>query len=97
MKKYFFGIFAIVLAIGFSAFTVKPGNDASQETSLYWYDVYNVYLGLQGEVIEEIKTLEVFFPSSNFNIHGEAGVPFEYGRETNSPNGNLIAVIYKVN
>lgn len=44
MKKYLFGIFAIALAIGFSAFTVNHKTvvkvDATQ-TDLFWYEVDN--------------------------------------------------------
>jgi len=41
MKKYLFGIFAIALAIGFSAFTSVPKVKKSTKTSfVYWYDIH---------------------------------------------------------
>ena len=40
MKKYLFGIFAIALAIGFSAFTSVPTVKKSTKTDfVYWYDI----------------------------------------------------------
>lgn len=39
MKKYVVGIFAVVLAIGFSAFTSVPKKAATLETPYFWYHV----------------------------------------------------------
>ncbi len=40
MKKYLLGIFAIVLAVGFSAFTtIKSETAARAQAQLYWYQV----------------------------------------------------------
>jgi hypothetical protein len=39
MKKYLFGIFAIALAIGFSAFTTAKKSTAVKTADLYWYEV----------------------------------------------------------
>lgn len=42
MKKYLFGIFAILLAIGFSAFTSESSNGSEKnpvkQTSYYWFN-----------------------------------------------------------
>src|SRR5688572_4112513 len=38
MKKYFTGFLAIILAVGFSAFT-KPQADQSNLNSYHWYEV----------------------------------------------------------
>jgi hypothetical protein len=42
MKKYLFGLFAIALAIGFSAFTTTkaPSKNSGSDT-FYWYHVEN--------------------------------------------------------
>ena len=37
MKKYLLGMFAIALAIGFSAFTAKQTNAKATSTDRYWY------------------------------------------------------------
>jgi len=44
MKKYFFSILAIVLAVGFSAFTSKtPAKKAPATfTDFYWFDVSSI-------------------------------------------------------
>lgn len=45
MKKYFLGIIAVILAVGFSAFTnikVKP-----ESTDLYWFQISNKYTQTQ--------------------------------------------------
>lgn len=41
MKKYLLGIFAIVLAIGFSAFTVNSSNVSKQDVQSYTWHKYN--------------------------------------------------------
>lgn len=96
MKKYLLGLFAIVIAIGFSAFTGKSDNQASKTTDLFWYDQSNNDLNIEDDVVDELARLEIAYPSSDFNSDGSAGVAFEYGRETDSPSGTLITVIYKV-
>ena len=41
MKKYFLGFFAVLLAVGFSAFTnIKAKPEA---TDLYWFQISNKY------------------------------------------------------
>jgi hypothetical protein len=45
MKKYFLGIIAVLLAVGFSAFTnirEKP-----ESTDLYWFQISNKYTSTQ--------------------------------------------------
>ena len=45
MKKYFLGIIAVLLAVGFSAFTnikVKP-----KSTDPYWFQISNKYTSVQ--------------------------------------------------
>jgi hypothetical protein len=37
MKKYLLGLFAILMAIGFSSFSSKKQNTSSASTPLYWY------------------------------------------------------------
>lgn len=45
MKKYFLGIFAVLLAVGFSAFTnIKAKPEA---TDLYWFQISNKYTNSQ--------------------------------------------------
>src|SRR5574337_1280908 len=43
MKKYLFGIFAVIAAISFSAFKVMPKNhlkeDKTKTTTYYWFNV----------------------------------------------------------
>lgn len=39
MKKYLFGLFAVILAVGFSSFGLLNKADSSFEESLYWYPV----------------------------------------------------------
>jgi hypothetical protein len=41
MRKYFLSILAIVLAIGFSAFTVVPGNTNKNPDDVYVWHKYN--------------------------------------------------------
>jgi hypothetical protein len=42
MKKYLLGIIAVVLAVGFSAFTaIKPIKKTKDPETLYWYAVEN--------------------------------------------------------
>lgn len=39
MKKYLLGLFAIILAIGFSAFSSEHHSKKKNETPYYWYHV----------------------------------------------------------
>jgi hypothetical protein len=39
MKKYLLSIFAVLLAVGFSAFTKAPASRKAASTSYYWYAV----------------------------------------------------------
>lgn len=41
MKKYLLGIFALVMAIGFSAFTVNSSNTSNQNEPVYRWHQYN--------------------------------------------------------
>ena len=38
MKKYLLGVFAIALAIGFSAFTTSKVHSAKTSTTFYWFE-----------------------------------------------------------
>ena len=42
MKKYLLGLFAIALAIGFSAFTAKHPTRKATNTYYYWFDVSSI-------------------------------------------------------
>jgi len=95
MKKYLFGIFAIVLAIGLSAFTVKSDSQRSNTIGIFWYDEWNHDLDIENNLFCEILRLELSYPGSTFNYHGDTGYPFEYGRQFDNPEGVLIYVIYK--
>jgi hypothetical protein len=44
MKKYLFGLFAIALAVGFSAFT-HPAKKATTGTFYYWFTPAGAYQG----------------------------------------------------
>lgn len=39
MKKYLLGLFAIVLAVGFSAFTAKKATPHKATTTYFWYEI----------------------------------------------------------
>lgn len=55
MKKYFFSLLAVVLAIGFSAFTPATKKSDKPEQLLYWYYVNSDFATVepQNEVSDE--------------------------------------------
>lgn len=59
MKKYLLGLFAVILAIGFSAFTNVHHSKNKTETPYYWYEVNNVLSETDGATVnpdgKEIK------------------------------------------
>lgn len=57
MKKYVLGIFAVLLAIGFSAFT--PSSSKSNRDSLHWYDLSGNPLGFGEEPSTECTQMGV--------------------------------------
>ena len=66
MKKYLFGIIAIALAIGFSAFTkASPG---ASFNAVFEFDYYAISAPTQAEVEDEANW--VFVPSSAFCNNG---------------------------
>jgi len=96
MKKYFFGIFGIVLTIGLSAFTANSDNKASNSTELYWYDQGNNDLNIYATVEDRFAMIKKDYPSYDFNTDGSAGIAWEYGREIHSPTEPVIVTIYMV-
>lgn len=55
MKKYFFGSFAILFALGLSAFThIK---EKPQSTDLYWFQISNQYIPGQAIYQSDAKFL----------------------------------------
>ena len=63
MKKYLLGLFAIVLAIGFSAFTAAPKQSAEKAITTYWFFTQD-----DGTPINS-ATLQTSDPSDCDNTH----------------------------
>jgi hypothetical protein len=82
MKKYLFGLFALVLAIGFSAFTAPAKN--SGEDTFYWYSVEN---GLVVELIdqEEITKEDAKDATGCFDVEEQPVCAAAYESNTVAP------------
>lgn len=57
MKKYLLGLFALVLAVGFSAFTSKNYVQKASTQELYWYSVNSIGESSPSDLINTSQAL----------------------------------------
>ena len=88
MKKYLLGLFAVALAIGFSAFTSAPkAHKATNQTQYYWYHVNGANYGSIIDA-ENLYSQEEFI-TAQLDCTLTSGVKCDVGSSSATASGTL--------
>lgn len=93
MKKYLLGIFAIVLAIGFSAFTVTDRNTTNQDDPVYSWHQYDVTGTIELSPVVEFPGTET---EARTKFKCPSGTPLICARAYDM-NGNPLSLFIRKN